>query len=276
MPNIRAITKEQHGHRHWLRPSNFKFASGLAVVNISGTELRKACANLPLAFMKNGEVWSLAAVVGVPPATNLCVLPDGRWIESYVPASLRAYPFSIHKANDQLALCIDEEGSLAPEGDDKGEAFFDAEGKPAPVVKQVMEFLTQWHGGRIALERAAVELDKHKLIVPWTFNVKYEDRERTVSGLNFIDEKALNALPGEAFKQLADAGALAVAYAQMISMQHLGKLADWAGQQGKFAQDNKAAPAAVAAAPAPAAPFQVPAELATPGGDLNLEFLNRK
>ncbi len=278
MPNIQAINKERHGSRRWLRPTHFKFAAGLPVVNISGTELRKACANLPLAFMKNGDVWSLAAVVGVPPAANLCVLPDGRWIEPYVPAALRTYPFSIHKNKDkdQLVLCIDEEPGLAPEGDDKGEPFFDAEGKPTALVKQVMEFLTQWHGGRIALERAAAVLDKHKLIVPWQFNVKFDDKERTVGGLHSIDEKALMALPGDALKELVDAGALPVAYAQMISMQHLGKLAEWANQHGQFAK-GKVQPAVPAAAVAAApVPFQVPAELATAGGDLNLEFLNRK
>ncbi len=129
-----------------------------------------------------------------------------------------------------------------------------------------MEFLTQWHGGRIALERAAAVLDKHKLIVPWQFNVKFDDKERTVGGLHSIDEKALMALPGDALKELVDAGALPVAYAQMISMQHLGKLAEWANQHGQFAKGKVQ----------PAVPFQVPAELATAGGDLNLEFLNRK
>lgn len=276
MPNIQAITKERHGNRRWLRPTNFSFAAALPVANISANELRKACTELPLAFIQNGQVWSLAAVLGVPPA-NLCVLPDGRWIGPYVPAALRGYPFSVHKAKDgdRLMLCIDEEPGLAPEGDAKADPFFDAEGKPTAVVMQVMEFLTQWHAGRIALERAAAELDKHKLMVPWQFKVKHDDSERTVSGLYCIDEKALAGLPGDALKALMDNGALAVAYAQMISMQHLPKLSDWAQQHSQAAgNQGKVAPAAAPAAAA--VPFEVPASLATPGGDLNLEFLNRK
>lgn len=277
MPNIQVITKERHGNRRWLRPTSFSFAAGLPVANISANELRKACTHFPLAFIQNGEAWSMAAVLGVPPSANLCVLPDGRWAEPYVPAALRAYPFSIHKAKDaeQLVLCIDEEPGLAPEGDAKADPFFDAEGKPAAAVKQVMEFLTQWHAGRIALERATAELQKHKLIVPWQFNLKYEDKERKIGGLHSIDEKALTGLPADALKALMDNGALAVAYAQMISMQHLSKLADWAQQQAQGTK-TKGKVAAASVPAAAATPFQVPAELATPGGDLNLDFLNRK
>lgn len=277
MSNIQAITKERHGNRRWVRPTNYSFAAGMPVANISASELRKALVHYPLAFIKNGEVWSMAAVLGVPPSANLCLLPDGSWIEPYVPAALRGYPFSVHKAKgtDQLVLCIDEEPGLAPEGDDKAEPFFAAEGQPAPAVKQVLEFLTQWHAGRIALERAATELDKHKLIVPWQFKIKYEDKDRKIGGLHSIDEKALAALPGDALKALMDSGALAVAYAQMISMQHLPKLSGWVQQQTQAAR-NKGKGATAAAPAAGAAPFEVPASLATPGGDLNLDFLNRK
>ena len=276
MPNIQAISKERHGNRRWLRPTNFSFAAALPVVNISANEMRKACTQLPLAFIEHGGVWSMAAVVGVPPA-NLCVLPDGRWIGPYVPAALRAYPFSIHKAKDagQLVLCIDEDAGLAPEGDAKAETFFDDEGKITDTIRQVMEFLTQWHAGRIALERAAAELATHKAMVPWQFKLKHDDKERTVSGLHCIDEKVLMGLPGDVLKTLMDSGALAVAYAQMISMQHLPKLSEWAQQHTQAAQNKgKVMPAAAPAAAA--VPFEVPASLATPGGDLNLEFLNRK
>lgn len=279
MPNIKAVNFERHASRRWLAPVNYAFCAQLPVVNISATEMQRACVTVPIAFVKSGETWSTCAILGVPPSTNLCVLPDGRWAGPFLPAALRAYPFSLHQAKeaDRVVLCIDEEGGLAAEGDAKGHPFFGDGQEPAPLVKQAMDFLTKWHAGRIALEKACTVLDKHKLIVPWTFSIKYEEKEKAMGGLFRIDEQALVKLDAKALHELMQSGAIALAYAQMISMQHLPKLADWAQQQAQGTKTKTKGKVAAASAPAAAAtPFQVPAELATPGGDLNLDFLNRK
>ena len=66
-----------------------------------------------------------------------------------------------------------------------------------------------------------------------------------------IDEAALNALPDEAFLELRRAGALLIAYGQLLSMQHLPLLGQLADAHAK------------AAAPLP-----------TQGKDIDLSFLS--
>jgi len=78
--------------------------------------------------------------------------------------------------------------------------------------------------------------------------------EQAVEGLFRIDEAALNQLPADAFMELRDSGALVLAYCQLLSMQHLPVLGQLA-QLHAQAEQKAALPT-------------------TPGGELNLEYLN--
>jgi hypothetical protein len=74
-----------------------------------------------------------------------------------------------------------------------------------------------------------------------------------VEGLYRIDEVALNALSAEPFQEVRAAGALPVAYCQLLSMQHLAVLGE------------------LAKAKAEAASRALPVNAA---GELDLEFMN--
>ena len=120
-------------------------------------------------------------------------------------------------------------------------------------MQSVARLLAQ---SRLATAAACAALHRHGLIRPWPITVKTEAGEQSVAGLHQIDEAALAQLPGDALQELARAGALAVAYCQLLSMQHLPAL-------GQLAQARaQAAAAAVQAA-------------VLPEGNLDLEFLKR-
>lgn len=55
-----------------------------------------------------------------------------------------------------------------------------------------------------------------------------------------IDETALNALPADAFETLRQAGALPLAYCQMLSMQHLQVLGKLVQAHAKHAETQAA------------------------------------
>jgi hypothetical protein len=86
-------------------------------------------------------------------------------------------------------------------------------------------------------------LQMHKLVKPWPVKLKTESGETMVEGLHCIDETALNALPPDALLELRNTGALALAYCQLLSMQNLQLL-------GQFAQ-RSAAMAVVQPLPTP-------------------------
>lgn len=223
----------------------------MPLVALSANELQLAAAALPIAFVKAGDSWTVNAIMGFPPSTNLCVAPDGRWSGNYVPAAIRAYPFLMVRGKDeQVFLCIDEDFCLLPEGANgaDGEAFFNDDGTPAKRVADVMEMLGKYEGGRLALAKACDALGKHGLLVGWPLNVQSGTASKPVGGLLRIDEAALGRLSAEALHELMQVGALGLAYCQLVSMQHMARLAD--------ASRQRVQPAAAAAAPAAAAAVQ--------------------
>jgi hypothetical protein len=247
----RPITKTDFANLRWKRCSSYRFAARDAVVPLVVLELPRACMTLPIAFVQQGEAFVPAAVQGLQPGQNLFVAADGRWMGPYVPAAYRSYPFALAKAdNGQFVLCVDADSDLVGEG--HAEAFFDEQGEPSQSVKGILDFLQQIRANREATIRICAALNAENLIQPWPITLKHKDGEQTAQGLCRIDEARFNSLDADALRRVQQAGALAVAYCQLLSMQHLqtlGKLAEaHAGANGQLSS--------------------------TSNGELDLEFLN--
>src|SRR3990167_8953984 len=253
MPNYQAISRQRHASQRWQRSSGYAFAAGDAVIPLAAAEMPKAVMSLPLAFIEQAEAFVPVAVLGLQPGSNLFVAPDGRWSGHYIPAAFRSYPFRLAQTEDaQQVLCIDEDSGLVSAGP-AGGGFFTEDGQPAQAVLAILNFLNQIEQSRLATVAACAVLQQHQLIRPWPVTLQTDAGEQQITGLFQIDEAALNRLPADALHPLAQAGALLLAYCQLLSMQHLPVL-------GQLAQ----ARAKAAAAPA-----------TLPPGDLDLEFLNR-
>ncbi len=255
MPKYQAITKTDFANLRWKRYENYHFAALDAVAPLVVQELPKACMTLPIAFIQQSEAFVPAAVQGLQPGQNLFVSRDGRWIGPYTPAAYRGYPFALANADyGQVVLCVDTDSGLV--GEDYTETFFDEQGEPSQSVKAVLDFLQQVRSNREATLRICAALQAEELIQPWPITLKGEQGEKTVQGLYRIDEAKLNNLSADALQQLQQAGALPVAYCQLLSMQHLQTL-------GKLAEAYASAKAQSQAA--------LPT---TDTGELDLEFLN--
>lgn len=249
MSKYAPITRDHHGTRFWHRSSNYIFAAQDAITALVAQELPRAMLHLPIGFIELNGTYSPVAVAGLVTGTNLFVAPDGTWLAGYIPAVHRGYPFALANTDSgQRVLCIDENSGLVSDTD--GEAFFNEDGTPAQAVQEVLNFLTQISANHETTVQCCAALQKHGLIQPWSIQLQTEEGKRVIEGLYCIDEARLNALPGDALIELRDAGALVVAYCQLLSMQHLPAL-------GKLAEAHKNA-AQKAATPA----------------ELNLEFLN--
>lgn len=257
MPNYQIITPESHGAKRWLRYSGYAFAMRDAVMPLALAEVGKAALSLPIAFIAQDGGFVPAAVMSLQPEKNLFVAPDGRWIQAYIPAAIRGYPFRLANVSDgRQVLCIDEDSGLVCSGPD-GEAFFDDEGKPVQALRDIMAFLAQTEQSLQVATHACAILNKYQLIQPWPIVHHTENGERKIDGLFRIDEVALNQLAADALFEVRNAGGLQIAYCQLLSMQHLSALGELT--------------AALASAEAQAAA----AEVATGSGELNLEFFKK-
>lgn len=236
MPNFQAISRQSHAGKRWLRYSSYAFAMRDSVLPLILAELPKAVMSLPIGFIEQADGFVPVAVMGLEPEKNLFVAQDGRWVQSYIPVACRSYPFRLANTTDgQRVLCIDEDSGLLGDGPE-GEAFFDDAGQIAPALGEIVRFLEQTEQSRQATAGACAVLREHQLIKPWPITVKTATGEQSVGGLFQIDEAALNQLPAAALEAVRNAGALTVAYCQMLSMQHLPVLGQLAAAHAKAAQ----------------------------------------
>jgi hypothetical protein len=232
-PAIQPLSLERHKGMGWQRFSQYGFARGATVVSLAAAEVVKAALSLPLGFVRQGDGWHLVAVLGLPPSPNLFVGPDGRWLGSYIPASLRSHPFRIVQAEGGNAMLgIDEaSGLLVTSG---GEAFFDAENQPSEAVRGIWSFLLEVAKGEAQLAGACNKLDGAGLLEPWPITFKKGEGLQKVDGLYRVSEPKLGALGPEAFLDLRSAGILPLAYAQMFSTGHLERLVEGAEAHARF------------------------------------------
>lgn len=228
MPNYQVISKLTHANKFWKRYSNYTFAAQDAVAPIVVQELPRALMHLPIGFIKQRDDFIPVVILGFQPGHNLFVTPEGRWIAGYTPAALRSYPFDLAESTDgKRVLVIDEDSGLVT--GTEGQAFFDENGNPTKSIEDVLDFLIQVQANRTLTQRICAVLAECQLIQSWPISVEGNNSERTVEGLFRIDEAAMNALPADVFEVLRQAGALPLAYCQLLSMQHiqiLGQLAD--------------------------------------------------
>jgi hypothetical protein len=129
-------------------------------------------------------------------------------------------------SNDQLVFCIQEDHL----SDDQGQPLFDAEGNLTKPVQDTLNFLNECEKNRKITQAACQSLQQAGVIEKWLLQIKQsEDQEPVqIDGLYRISEKALNELDKETFADLRKNGALALAYAQLFSMNQVSRLAELA------------------------------------------------
>jgi len=217
------INTAQHKETCWTRFQDYTHALGDVLVPLMVTELPRAQQSLPISFTKVNDKVLPAAVLGIAQGKNLFVAPNGRWVEGYVPAQLRSYPFRLAHTEDakQQVLCFNEDSGLMG---NEGTRFFEDNGEPSEVLKQILTFLQSIEAAREPTERVCKAIDAAGLLVPWEIQVNVDGDVKALKGLFRIDEQALLALSAEQLKALADAGALPTIYAQLMSMQNINKL----------------------------------------------------
>lgn len=258
MPNYQAISRERHANQRWQRHAGYAHAAQEAVAPLVMAEMPKAMLTLPLAFTEASGTYSLVAVLSLLPGKDLFVAESGSWAGDYIPATFRSYPFRLANTEDgQQVLCIDEDSGLITDGP-HGEAFFNQDGTPAQAILDILNFLNQVEQSRKRTAAACAVLQKHHLIRPWLINLKTDSGEQAINGLFQIDEAALNQLSAEALLEVRNAGALPIAYCQMLSMQHLPLLGQMIEAHSKAATQAQTALQQLA-----------------PNGELDIEFLNK-
>lgn len=221
MQKLIPVNPETMAGKSWKRYTSYFFAQQSPVLPLVGAELSKAVQTMPICLMRHNDKFVPTALLGIEPEKNLFVSEEGQWRTGYVPSALRGYPFRLIPAqeSDRLVLCVIEDSGLVHDDPD-GEPFFNEHNQPSEEIQKVMDFLTKIEQNKRATVIACEALEKHEVIVPWPVQAG----EKVINGIYKVDETKLNSLPGEAFIELRDKGALLIAYCQLLSEVHLNTL----------------------------------------------------
>jgi len=229
MSNIHPVSKTRHANKFWHRPENYAFARAYGILPLGLSELPKATPTLLIAFVAQGEGFQPVAVMSILPDRNHYIVPSGDWLHGYLPTAIRAYPFSLHSAQDGRQLvCVNEDAGLINENPD-GEPVFLETGELSAAMKEMLDLLHENQQGVKAAMKASATLQQYGLIRPWPITVQSDAGKKSLAGLYQVDEAALNQLPAEGLLALRNSGALMMAYCQLLSMQHLQFLGQLAG-----------------------------------------------
>jgi hypothetical protein len=207
----------------WIRPLGFGHAQQHFAKVYLG-EIRQVARDYVFAFATHNKRTFPICILGLEDGSNLFLSPDDQWGNTYIPATLRTYPFSFkYDPKQRPILCIDQESGLLT-AEKSGEPFFSDTGDLAPALHQIFQLLNQVQNSKIATDRASEALKKKGLLTPWTQSINTENGVKTVKGLYCVDEGALERLETIDLKVLLRLGALELAFLQIFSMQNLDKL----------------------------------------------------
>ena len=220
-PQFVPLSRASHTGKRWRRFSDYRFAAARALVPVVAWEVAKVAVCMPMVFARGPAGYTPVALLGLESDKNLFVDEQGRWLADYTPAGLRVQPFGLGRGpGGEMAMCVDENSELALGAE--GEPFFDEQGEITEDLRKIMGFLQRVEQGRAATAIACEALARHGCIAPLAFSVKDKGgKEHRMEGLYRADEAVLNKLAAEAFLELRTTGAIALAYAQLVSLQKL-------------------------------------------------------
>jgi hypothetical protein len=217
------LSIERHAGKSWRKPSDFKFASHLSYLPVTVDEMPRLAARMPIGFIAQNEAFVAVGVLGVSPGRNAYVGSDGRWLMAEVPSALAGHPLRLARSDGgEQVLCIEDEEQNVLEGLASGEPFFDDGGLSA-TTQAVADFLVQLDRQLARTATIVGTLAAAGLLCRWNV-MDPASNESPIENLHRVDESALSGLDKEQLLHLRQAGALPLAYMQLLSMGRLALL----------------------------------------------------
>lgn len=234
------LRADEHGDVRVANTLDWRFAAEEMVVPVVFREMADLAREYPLVFLAGKPM--LYALTGVEQGVNAYVAEDGRWLASYVPARLRAYPFALTPVpgeEDQFALVLDADAEQALSSD--GNRLYE-NGKPSDFLNERMQLLKMMQRAESVTKGMVDIIRDAGLLVERNITVRREALAAIqVKGLQVIDEKAFNDLSPEKFLELRDQGLLPLIYSHLISMANL-RLGPIAGMYPELASRQETSP----------------------------------
>lgn len=237
-----AVSRQEHATIHWRPRSGFEFAAAQQAVPIIMAELSKLLPHYVLGFVKtDNDSFQAVALVGLGGERNVYTTSDSKWMCSYVPATLRAYPFAqFNSPEGDSILCIDDAFLTT---DTVHPRLFGNDGELEQRATEMRDLVAQCEQNRQLTVQACSALAEAQVIEHWPISISRGNGKEPlkIEGMYRINEKELNSIDADTLAFLRNSGALPLAYAQLFSIGQTSQLTQRAEYLAK--QNEQASPA---------------------------------
>ena len=200
---------------------------------VSVSEFSDAALSFPILFVRAApdalgrDTVAPVAVFGLKPGENLFAAADGKWDAGYVPAMLRAYPFTMARieGSDRWAIVFDStwEGMSRTEG----VPLFNEKGEASELLNGVHKFVQDLETDLERTRQACATLLEMNLLKPMRFDATLANGESlSVDGFMTVDEEAIAKLPDAQIAQMYRNGLLGLLQVHTISLNNMRRLLD--------------------------------------------------
>ena len=200
---------------------------------ISVSEFSDAALSFPILFVRAApdalgrDTVTPVAVFGMKPGENLFVTPEAKWDAAYIPAMLRAYPFTMARieGSDRWAMVFDNswEGMSRTEG----VPLFNEQGEASELLNNVHKFVQELETDLERTRQFCAALLEMKLLKPMRFDATLANGEQlSVDGFMTLDEEAVSRLPDAQIAQIHRNGMLALLNTHLMSLNNMRRLLD--------------------------------------------------
>lgn len=249
---LTALNRDRHAATKVRPITGFAHAARLHVAGLVAQEFPRAAALYPLVFLQdpNTARFRPVALLGLEEGQNLFVDETGRWKASYVPATIRQYPFTLalkEGTQADFVVCLDESSTNL--GQDDGQPLFGEEGQPTSVLQGVVKYLTELQQMDVQTQGFCQFLADHNLLVKLNMQLQAGQTVKNIQGAFAIDQARFEALPNDLFQQMRERGYLPAVYAHLMSLlqiERLMQLAQDSATDQKTPQEPEQAPTAAA------------------------------
>ena len=213
---------------------------------VSISEFGDAALSFPILFVRAApdalghDTVAPVAVFGLKPGENLFALEGGtKWDAGYVPAMLRAYPFTMARieGSDRWAMVFDNtwEGMSRTEG----LPLFGEKGEATELLNNVHKFVQDLETDLERTRQFCAALLEMKLLKPMRFDATLVNGEAlSVDGFMTADEEAISKLPDAQIATMYRNGMLNLLGIHSASLNNMRRLLD-----RRILQSNAAAAA---------------------------------
>lgn len=218
------LDAEQHASLRFSANQPYDFAREQVLVPVVSSEITRVAREMPVVFPLGSEVPQ--ALAGMPPGVNVHVQDSGHWRGRYIPAHIRRYPFMLaplpkQQETDEQRYAMQFDAAARHFESAEGQPLLDAQGRPTALLRKIQQVLVSLMHDHAHTARLVAELDLHGLLKEKDVTLGQGDSAQSISGVRIVNESVLRSLEPQALAELRDSGALALAYAHVLSLSNL-------------------------------------------------------